>query len=75
MARCTHSALLVRWNKDLSLSVYAASGGKCLLKTKIDHTHIVPGDKVWLEAVAPFCRGWFCTDDRKQWRVRCEIAK
>jgi len=62
-------ALKVVWNKDLSLSVYPAGGGARLLKTKMWHT-----DKTWLDAVAPFCEGWFGTADRDQWRIRCKAS-
>lgn len=63
------SALKVVWNKDLSLSVYPASGGRRLIKTKMWYT-----DKTWLDTVAPFCEGWFGTADRTQWRVRCKVS-
>lgn len=64
------SALKVIWNKDLSLSVYPASGGARLIKTKMWHT-----DKTWLDTVAPFCEGWFGTEDRDQWKIRCQVRK
>ena len=63
-------ALRVVWNKDLSLSVYPSGGGARLLKTKMWIT-----DKSWLDAVAPFCEGWFGTSDREQWRIRkCKVS-
>jgi hypothetical protein len=62
-------ALLVIWNKDLSLSIYPAAGGKLLSKVTMWHT-----DKSWKDAVAPFCEGWFGTDNRDDWRVRCTVA-
>jgi hypothetical protein len=63
------SALKVIWNKDLSLSVYLASGGPLLIKRKM-----YP-DETWLDTVAPFCEGWFETADRNQWKIRCDVRK
>jgi hypothetical protein len=62
------SALKVIWNKDLSLSVYPAGGGKKLITVRMGWD-----DKSWLDAVSGFCEGWFGTDDRDQWRIRCKL--
>jgi len=67
-------ALLVIWNKDLTLSVYRAAGGARLIKLTIYPWHHVPGSKSWLEACAAFCEGWFGTSDRDQWHVSCKVA-
>ena len=64
-------ALLMRWNKDLSISVYKASGGARLTLVKKSWIAIYKDHK---EAVEAICQGWFGTEDTSQWRVRWEYV-
>lgn len=64
-------ALVVHWNKDLSLTVYTAGGGKSVLKVSPSWVVIYATPE---EAVSGFCEGWFGSSDRKTWRVRVKVV-
>ena len=59
--------ITARWNKDLTVTLYAS--GKKLIKVNIGYWH-----KSADEAIAPFCAGWFGSDNPADWRVKWKLA-
>lgn len=75
--------LLVRWNKDMTYTIYGPDNKK-LLRSMVharDCVDIARSERetgqrldTLTELVAPFAEGWFGTADRAQWKITKQYA-